>query len=92
VRLHNNESLFYAGEGSIKIVYTGGYTSTTRPKPLYWALVQQTLYELNHSERIGLQGIRGDGASAEYDEVDGLARQVAEALAPYRLLHRSIVP
>jgi len=85
VRLYNSEGVYYAGPGSIKIVYTGGWSATTCPGDLKLALIQQVLYELNHSERIGLQGLRGDGASADYAERDGFAQQVADVLDGYRL-------
>lgn len=92
VRLHNGEGVYYAGPGSIKIIYTGGWSTSTCPGDLKVALIQQVLYELNHSERIGLQGLRGDGAAAEYDERDGFAAQVADVLDSYRLVRKDFGP
>jgi hypothetical protein len=92
VELHNGEGVYYAGSGSIKIVYTGGWSDNTIPADLKQALAEQVLFEMNHAERVGLQNLRGDGAGADYAERGGLAEQVAVVLDGYRLAHKDFWP
>lgn len=91
IELFNGESVFYSGDASVKIVYSGGWDEETFPADLKEALVSQILFELDHRERIGIASQSADGVSVSYDEVSGFASQVKVVLDRYRRLDKLIV-
>ena len=92
VHLYNTEGYYYAGPGSIKITYVGGYTAATFPEDLHEVLVQEVLFRLNHPGTWGIKREQADGASVEYDRDGVFARQTAEFLdGNYRLWRKEIV-
>jgi len=91
VQLFNGESVFYNGDASVKIVYSGGYDEATFPAGLKTALIDQILFEIDHRERIGIAAQAADGVSISYDESSGFASQVKMVLDRYRRLDKLIV-
>lgn len=89
VRLYNNESAFTGGVAGAKVVYTGGWTSTTLPADLKEALCQEVLYRLN-TRAVGVGQQAADGASVTYRERHGFAAQVTDVLDRYRCYWKGI--
>ena len=91
IELFNGESVFYSGDASVKIVYSGGYDEGTFPAEVKYALIDQILFELDHRERIGIAAQAADGVSISYDEASGFASQVKTVLERYRRLDKLLV-
>jgi len=83
VQLWYSESVWTTGQVAVKIIYTGGYSTSSVPADLKKALWDLVLFEFNNRGRIGIQQAGGDGAYANYDEKDGLPTQVRDALLPF---------
>jgi len=89
VQLYNNESAFGGGRAGVKVVYTGGYTSTTIPADLKMAVMDEVLYRLN-DRAVGVANQAADGASVNFSERNGFASQVTDALDKYRCWWKEI--
>lgn len=91
ILLYNTESVFSGTKRSVKVVYSGGWDTSTFPEDLKRALVEQILFELGHWDRIGIANQSADGVTVQYDRLpSGFTREVQMVLDGYRNLYRVV--
>ena|SRR3990167_7983487 len=66
VRLYNGESAFSVGVQNIKIIYTGGYTSTTLPEDLTWAICEHVSFLYANRGSSGFSSVRFGSLGKSY--------------------------
>ena len=89
VRLYNAEGSFNGGIAGVKVVYTGGWTSSTIPLELKNALCAEVLFQLGE-RAIGIGSQSADGVSMTYRVRGGFAEETAQVLDKYRLWWKEI--
>jgi hypothetical protein len=78
---------FLEGIKNIKIVYQGGYTTSTIPDDLNMACIMQSAFIFKMREKIGLTSISGEGGSVSVYQPMKLLPEVNDVLSTYKI-HR----
>jgi hypothetical protein len=68
VELWNDESSFGGDRLDAKVVYVGGWTTSTIPQDLLQAWVELVSFWYNNTERTGIRSASQGGQSVQYDE------------------------
>lgn len=88
ITLYEDESYFSrgdaAGEQSVKVVYSGGYSAADMPAPVRMATLLAAQFWWDHRDEIGLVRENMDGQNVEVDWSGLIPAGARSLLAPYR--------
>ena len=66
IRLYNSESMFSIGAKNVKAVYVGGYTSSTLPEDLKWAVLEYVTFLYSNRGSSGFSSVRFGSLGKSY--------------------------